>query len=406
MTRSTWIVTLLLLGTNAAWLIAWQGDGGSGSTDSFTVVEQEETIAALQEEIAERRRAEPILMGGGSREPGADPSAEGADASHGGDSSTASGADVGVEAPPSAEDLAKAKAQREALARAKDMLRKVMQVADPALRQEGLREISDALAGDDEALIEYTLSVLYSLRDAEIDRRGFLGRVREHLDSENGGIRRAALYALHAVDPEAADLRLPLAGASDPDPIVRCHIAKLLGIYGGAQLTDESAAVVLGLLADDNAMVRKGTLRGLAGTQATPELAKQLLELAKNPATRREAVQFGLSTQPKKSREVVDALFTYLRDEDAAVRKRAHWGLQRGVPKETQRYVATQYAERLDTFLAARTQKEALALIVRYGDAGLAPQLERFAENELLKADVRALARKAAGYLVRREESR
>ena len=63
MTRTAWLLALLLLGTNAAWIVVWQAEEQPEAADALTGLEQEQTIATLQDEIAELRRAEPVLVG-------------------------------------------------------------------------------------------------------------------------------------------------------------------------------------------------------------------------------------------------------------------------------------------------------------------------------------------------------
>lgn len=412
MTRFTWFVLFLLVASNAAWVLSRddpKGDDGTDTTDgTFSdaeTVDLERTVADLQDEVARLRGAEPVLLGAGEAERAQDAAPDVADAAATGAAKTDAAAHAAKRAAV-AKDVARKKAYAAALATAKEMLRKVMQVEDAGLRAEGLREITAALQGDDKELIEYTLSTLYSLRDATFDKSAFQGLVREHLESEDGGIRRSALYALHAVDPEGADVRTAWASANDPDPRVRTHSAKLMSLYGGPELGPESTQAVVQLLEDESLLVRRGTLRGLSNTHVTPDLEQKLIELAADPKMRRETVEFALSQLREKSRTVVDALFAHLEDGNTKVRQRAHWGLQRGVRKSEQHYVATKYAERLGKFVNPKSQREAMQLIARYGDDRLAPQLERFAENELVDEKVRALARKAAEYLLNKKAAR
>lgn len=408
MSKTTWVAVLLLVGTNAAWFLSTTRD------DAATAVEQEadtldleQTITELQDEVARLRRAEPVLLG---NTPEATPPtvspANGPPATEGETRSEAVKPQTEAARKAAAKDAATQKAYAAALARSKEILRKIMQVEDPGLRAEGLRELSEALASDDPHLVEYALSSLYSLRKVAFDRSAFQQIVSQHLQSENGGIRRSALYAMHAVDPDAADPRVAIHSGEDPDPIVRQHTARLIALYGGPKLAGEAADVVVKLLGDENEKVRRGTLRGIANSQVTPAIEKRLIEMAATPQHSHEAVYFGLSQIQEKSRPVVDALFAHLEDENQNTRGRAHWGLQRGVRKDQQHYVATQYAERLGKFFSPKTRKEALQLIVRYGDDRIAPQLERFAENDLLDEATRTLARKAAAYLIEKKPAR
>ena len=274
-----------------------------------------------------------------------------------------------------------------------------MQVKDPALRQEGLAELATALQSSDPKVVEYSLSALHALRTTDIDRSVFRSTVLDLLASETGGIRRSALYALHATGVRPGDLQRVLAGATDEDPLVRQHEARVLALYNGGVFEGESAAVLARLLHDDDEKVRRGTIRALYGAQLPPEAEKALIEAAARPAERYDAVQHGLSVVKDKSRGVIDALFSHLEDENGQLRQRAHWGLQRGIPDDQKPYVARRYADSLATFVNPQTHKEALQLIARFGDASLVPQLERFADNDLVDARSREMARKAAEYL-------
>ena len=409
MNKAAWVAVFLLLASNAAWSIVWlskQDDPATSGAADEAVVDRavlEQTILQLEGEVERLRQSDPILAGRADEgtvapQDGATPAPDG----------SASADAKAREAKAAAERaLAARKADQAAtevaMEKARAMLKKVMQVQDPGLRQEGLREIADALRGEDAKLIEMTLSVLHSLRTLEkIDRTVFRKLVLEHMDSEHAGVRRSAFYALHATDPESADLRVALKSVDDPAVIVRGHASKLLSMYGNATIEGEAADAVVRLLGDESAHVQRGTLRGLAGTTVAPEVEDKLIEMAAGSPHRREVVS-GLGALNRKSRKVVDALFTHLEDEDHRIRSHAHRGLQRGVDKELQPYVAQRYAGHLEKFLNPRSHQEALRVIARYGDAGLAPQLERFAENELVDPKVREMAHKVATHLAQKK---
>ena len=406
MSKLAWVFLGLLLATNAFWLLSGRDEADEADDGGGTMLDMEQTIADLQAEVAQLRRAEPVLLG--TEEGAGHPSsAVASDA----EVETGQGASAEDEEAEQARAAAEAdevrrKAQTAALAKAKEILGKIMQVEDAGLRAEGLRELTAALEGDDPYLVEYALSSLHSLRKTELDRSEFLSSVRQHLDSENGGIRRAALYALHSVDPASADPRLAVQSASDPSPIVRQHSARLISMYGGGTIEGDASDAIVKLLSDENANVRRGTLRGVSNAKVTPEIEARLIEMAEVSNARQEVVYHGLSMLRDKSRTVVDALVAHLDDDNAVVRRRAHWGLQRNVAQDQQLHVATQYASRLGRFVTPSSQNEALRLIARYGNGGLAPQLERFAENEMVGEKTREMARKAAEYLRRKESQR
>ncbi|MHC5009365.1 MAG: hypothetical protein ACYTG6_00265 [Planctomycetota bacterium] len=414
MNRIAWAAILLLAASNAAWFVAWRERAGSSEAASRDRDETEQTIADLRFEVERLRRASADVTV-------SDPAGEGA-----GGISAAGEEEIGptlqgMPPPPepepdaeggeaaartAAEQEAIRRAQEAARQRAQEMLEKIMQVRDPVLRQEGLRELADALAGEDPLAKEFALSVLFQSRSIGHDPGTFLPLVERLLDSEHAGIRRSALYALHALDPERADLRLALASATDPDPIVRRHASRILSLYAERDFRGEVGEAVLGLLADENPGIRKETLRGMWGAQVSPEVAERLIEIAGRPAERYDAVYFGLSTLDQKSREVVDALVEALEDDNYQIRQRAHWGLQRSVAEDVQYYVAQRYADHIDQFVNPATHREALRLIARQGDARLAPTLDRFAENELVDPEVRELATRAAEYLRRERPAR
>ena len=408
MTRTAWIAIVLLLASNGAWFALTVGDEEPAADPFFTTEALEAEVAELQDEVRRLRAGGmppdlgPGLVGTG----GASAAATSAESGAGGDSGAPSGAGrapgsdgAAVSAAEEARKAAERKHQEQTLETIKATLQKIMQVKDPALRREGLAELAAGLESTDAMLVEYSLSALHSLRTTEIERGVFRGAVLDLLESENGGIRRAALYALHSTGAQPGDLARTLQGAADEDPVVRQHVARVLRLHNGGAFEGDSAKALAALLRDDTLDVRRGTVRALYGVEL-PESAEQaLVEMASRPAERYEAVQHGLSVAKNKSRGVIDALFTHLEDENGRVRQRAHWGLQRSIPDENKPYVARRYAEHLEKFVNPKTHQEALKLIARFGDASLAPQLDRFADNELVDARVRDMAARAAEYL-------
>lgn len=412
MTRTAWVLLLVLVASNAAWVVTWLADAGGGRIDEADREALEGTIADLREEVAVLRGA-----GAAARGPGAGRGPEtpeeafgieggGPELVPGGrrpdpEAEARQAARLSAEERQAAEEARRqeVKAREEALAYAKAILEKVMQIKDAGLRQEGLRQLEAALVGSDPILTEYALGALHALRDLRMDRSGFRDIVLGLLDSEHPGIRRSALYALHATGAAEGDLRFALAGARDESPVVRQHAARVLRTYTDGRFEGAAGEALVALLCDENLNVRKGTLQGLSGARVTPEAEAKLIEIASRPEERYDAVYHGLSTLGEKSRRVVDALFGYLSDENHRVRARAHWGLQRSVKEEVQPYVARRYAEHLDKFLNPMSHGEALKVIARHGDASLIPQLERFASNELIEERVREWTLKVVEHL-------
>lgn len=403
MTKPMGVLLGLLLVTNVAWAVVWMnGQEQTASDEPLFEDARDETIDTLRTEV-ERLKAErplipethPTLQARGKTETTEKPSVEDTEVA------TAKAAEM-------EKRRAAMKAQQKAYAAAREQatasLRKVMQIEDPTLRAEGFEELAAALTGSDEYLIEYTLSGIWSAKEIPFDKERFTALIEPLLTSDNAGIRRSALYAIHGVDKDAAEIGLALASAKDPHPTVRQHAARILRMHIGRTVDGESADAIVSLLTDEHANVRKGTLRALWGTEVSSDVESQLLDMAKQPESRHDAVYFGLSTLENKSKRVVDELFTHLLDKNHDTRGRAHWGLGNGVQKDLQPYVAKTYAERLTKFVNPHSHREALKLIVKYGDTTVIPELERFAANDMAEAGVRDLARRAALYIQKRAD--
>ncbi len=403
MTRTAWIAILLLLGSNAAWLALWLG-GDDAATQADAGLENERVIDELRAEVVELRTvpgpsAVPETHGPGLTGTGPPPTHE----AMGGEAPDAAAApepqDDAGKAAEAERKAAQKKIQEEALAEVKAILAKVMQVKDPAVRQEGLNELTAALGSSNTMLVEYSLSALHSMRGVEVDKGVFRATVLDLITSDSPGVRRAALYALHSTGAQEGDARFALAGADDDHPIVRMHAARVLGLYTGGRFEGQAGETLARLLGDKHDNVRRGTVRGLQGATLSASAERALIDLASTPKDRRDAVQHGLSQLKDKSRRVVDALFTHLSDEDHQIRAHAHQGLQRGIPDAQKPYVAKRYADHLDKFLNPKSHTEALRIIAKFGDASVVPQLDRFADNELVDSRVREFARRAAEHL-------
>ncbi len=404
MTKITWGLLGLLVLSNAAWLLHDSDEPTALSLFDEDTPALERKIDELEALLARHRDEGPLLIGRGEARPDSTPPSTQADGTDAEPMRTTT-ADEAEAAAQSVKDAEARKAKQAALPAAREaattILRKVLQVEDPDLRAEGLLELATALQGDDELLVEFALSSLYSARNVEFDRSTLAGIVTGLLDSENGGIRRSALYALHAVAPDEVGADLLIQRSTDPDPRVRGHVARLLAITEGKTFVGQAGETLLTLLGDDEQTVRRGTLRALWDADYPAEVEERLIAMSAEPGPEgRETIYYALSTMPRKSRPVVETLVDHLTDEDKNVRARAHWGLQRGVPEEHRFYVAEQYMARIGKFVSPASHREALKLIVKYGDETLAPDLERFAANEMVEASVRDLANRAAQHLI------
>ena len=382
MTRLAWWLLGMLLLSNAVWFWHWQssaydpvpapalgGPAASAPSPAPASVQLHGVLAPTTDEAME-----PPPTEGSTQAAGVEP----------------------LQAPKDDEALRKA-----AHARATALFRDASQVEDPLRRAQALAALRQALEDGNRWAVEYALSTLHALRKTAFDRGPFVRIVTDHLSSAHGGIRRAALYALHAVDPDGADAMFAYRSAADSDPIVRQHTARLISLYAGPDLNEQGAAAVLRLLRDDDVQVRRGTLRGLKGATVPDEVVEELVRLSSEGTAveRQEVVVHALSGLAHKTRPVLDVLLAHLDHEDRRLRQRAHHGLAGRVPDDQRPYVARRYTEMLTKFSTPAMHREALKLIVRYGDGRLASALEAFAENEMLPPQTQALARQAAAYL-------
>lgn len=281
---------------------------------------------------------------------------------------------------------------------AEDWTRDAMQLRDAGLRASTIAAVRAALAGSDVVAAHAALLTLARIGKVAYDKAAMRPLVLAWLEASEGAVRVAAAYALFNTAWEPEDLDLVLRIPEDPSPDARRAASHLVTMFAKGRLDGAAGAAVARLLdAQDPSLVREA-LRGLWGATVSAGVEDRLLALAKAPATRHDAIYFGLSTLEGKSARVVDALVDALGDPDVVnVAGRALWGLGHGVPPEHR----ARAADGLLLLLRARddvpTQSEALRVLGQYGNETHAKALDALASDAQVVADVRLAAANAAG---------
>lgn len=273
--------------------------------------------------------------------------------------------------------------------------KKILQIRNPTLREEGLQALTVLLAGDDPQRTRGALQALIEARDTKLDPDRFRPLILEQISAEDPGVRRTALYALYNVAREDGDISYALSAVDDPSDQVRHSASHLIKMYSEGTIEGDAADGILRLLSQENSRARKEAMRGIWGAKVTQAIQTRLLEIAQSPAERHDAVYFGLSTLNNKSREVVTYLIDALADPNPNVSHRARWGLGYGIPEEDHTFFADALAEKLDLLADRETQLQMIRLIERHGNADQVDRLQTVADNELASESVRQAAEHA-----------
>ena len=166
------------------------------------------------------------------------------------------------------------------------------------------------------------LRALAMLRELDYDKASFRHLVAPYLRSADGSVRAAALYALFNTAPQPEDLTTLLAMVSDPSAEVRSCLTHVVTLYSDYKIVGQAADVVLTLLNDDDARVRRGALTTLWGASVDDRIAAHFLVLAGDPKQRHDAIYFGLAPRAVSllARHKVDQIFVHANNlSDVAV---------------------------------------------------------------------------------------
>jgi hypothetical protein len=228
------------------------------------------------------------------------------------------------------------------------------------------------------------------------DKTGFRALILPLTRSLTGGAQVQAFYALYNTERKDSDLDLLLKATKDPSKEMKESLSHLIHLFSKGNVTGEAATPVLRLLLEDDRRTVREALRGLWGAKVSPAIEAQVIELAKNPRTRHDAIYFGLSTFQDKSKAVIEVLVDALGDPDGNNSGRALWGLGHGVPLENYRQVADAFRGLLESRTDRSTRSEALRGLSRYGDASDLEALDAIAANEMASDHEKKAAKDAA----------
>jgi len=282
-------------------------------------------------------------------------------------------------------------------------MRDAMQIRDAGLRERTIAELRAALEGEDAVARHGALLAITRIGQVAYDKASLRPRILSILKDSQGALRVSAAYALFNTAWEESDLEFVLPIADDPAPEARNSASHLLHLFTKGRIEGPAAAAVERLLGSKNRSIVRETLRGLWGASVSAGVEERLLDLAKDPATRHDAIYFGLSTLEGKSARVVVALVAALGDADwLNVGQRALWGLGHGVPPENQGLVADGLVLLIQARDQPRTVNDAIRTLSRTGVERHAAFLEQLAANPQTTPQVREAARSGATEIRRR----
>ncbi|NUN53372.1 MAG: hypothetical protein HUU06_11385 [Planctomycetaceae bacterium] len=285
---------------------------------------------------------------------------------------------------------------------ARPWIEDALQIRDAAKRTAAIERIRQALASGDPVREFAGLIAFTGSAKANFDKAPFRDLILPLAKGTGGAVRVKAFYALFNAGMQDGDLDLLLGLADDPSAEFRSGLSHLIFLFSKGEITGPAGDRVLALLRQDDRALVRHALGGIWGARVSPAVEERVLALAKDPATRRDAVYFGLSTFRDKSAAVVEALIDALGDPDSNNSWRALWGLGHGIPRENEGAVADAMLRLFDARGDSGTRTEALRNVGRYGSSVHLDALGAIASNALAPADVRSAAGAAAESIRRR----
>jgi hypothetical protein len=367
MSKTAWLLVLLLIGSNVVWLLLANDDDPVVQRGADTA--SQPPGPAAPPPATEPAQAPPATQ----PEPAEEDPVE----------------------PPPMEPPARAKpSPTQAWKLAQPWIDAVRQTADPERRATARAEMRAALGGDDPLRKLTALSALSRLGGVQFDTTGLRGPILKCVEeADDPFATKTALYALYHADREPEDLDRVIGMLGTKDWKQRSNLAGLVVAFADKQVTGKVADAVLELLADRNARVLKSTLNALERATVSPAVETRLLELAQTKEYRLYTIRFALSRLMVKSDRVVEALLAATRDGDAKLHRWAVRGLREGAPAADRGRIV---AAALDLFRRntnPAVQIDCLRTVRDVGDAKVLPQLEKMADDRAVAENVRDEAR-------------
>jgi HEAT repeat protein len=289
-----------------------------------------------------------------------------------------------------AEEKARVAASIEARKLKKRWVADMEQIEDPALRDQVISGLVNALISGTEAERLAALWTLCATFEVDYDRSVFPPLVLPSLRSGNHHFRSAAARALAATKagPDYIDAVLSLV--PDQSPEVRGATAYAL-LRLSAYRPDEkvSRALVL-LLHDENTSVQLNTFAFVERMNSLPEeIEAKLLYIAENAERNIRPRALGvLARVPQKSERVLTLFLSRLADENHEFRTGAYRAFGEKTPDEVKRRVADAVLVTMRKYPTYNDINQCTRILYSCGDASDLPALESIAGNPMLSKNV------------------
>jgi hypothetical protein len=267
-----------------------------------------------------------------------------------------------------------------------ELTKQILQRKDKTLRQQALDRAKTMLASETAAEKKDALEALATAHDVPFDRKPFTPLVRQCLTDKDADVRAAALWTIAAAGGDASDYPAIAKLADDRSPLVRQRVTGALVSVGKNQPPPAGvlAPVVQKFLNDEDKSVRKEALRATWGVPVSEAAEKRMIELSRTADSADDAVYFGLSTRPKKSKAVCERLVEVMRGEggEANDKGRAAWGLTYGVSGEASDLVAKAMIEEVDETLDDYVREQCIRALGGFGSEDALKKLRDVAEHD------------------------
>lgn len=287
-----------------------------------------------------------------------------------------------------------------------------VQIRDAATRNEAIAAIRSALSSGDPAQVLAGLFAVRSITQVPYDKASLRPLVLAQLEAGDPLLRRSAVNGVLATSsgPDPANLELLLRMKDDPSPLVRRELASAVSGAARGDLTGEAGAVVLRAMADIDEETAGGPagkgnaeiIQQLGGRtyirRMSPELEERILTVARDPATRGNALHFFFQNM-EKTGKVVDLLIE-VAEEGGSSGMNATRALTYEVPADQAPRVAAFLVKVLENSPSQADQ--VLFGLRNFGTEAELPALDRLAANELIGDFTRRMISEAAEFIRRR----
>lgn len=295
-----------------------------------------------------------------------------------------------------------AKRQQQLAGRAKPLVDAALQFRDDKVREKAIADIRGALESTDPDDVAAGLLAFNGLYELDFDKASFRSLIVPHLEDGDESVRASAWSALM------------MSGLQEGDAAHMRQVAKTVGMGTNTSyflfrmekgdLTGESGEIVRGLLDGNDAGKSREVMRGTWGSNYSPRLETDLINLSRDPALMHDTVYFALSTQRNKSAATVARLIEVLGDPDSVNNGgRAAWGLGQGVSPELAPTVADAAAKVVSTRSSGYMADQAWTLLERYAGPAQFPAMRELAANPNLSEDRRKRINSILGRLSAKE---